>query len=149
MEKDSQQNSTGTLEKAIILAAESHSGQVDKAGVAYVLHPLRVMLRLKTPDEMIVGVLHDVVEDTNVTLEDLRKSGFSEVIVEAIDALTKRSGESRLEAGVRAKRNPLARRVKLADIAENMDLGRIPLPSEKDLKRTREYLLVRDLLEKD
>ncbi|MFK8052343.1 MAG: HD domain-containing protein, partial [Woeseiaceae bacterium] len=112
-----------TLEKAIEIAASAHAGQVDKAGQPYILHPLRVMMNVEGNDAKICGVLHDVVEDTNVTLEALREHGFSEVVVEAIDALTKRRRETRMDAAHRAAANDLACRVKLADNLDNQDLS--------------------------
>jgi (p)ppGpp synthase/HD superfamily hydrolase len=135
-----------TLEKAIAIAATAHAGQVDKAGQPYILHPLRVMLRVNSDEERIAAVLHDAVEDTPVTLDELRSQGFSEPIVEAVRALTKLPGESRLAAAERAAANPIAIVVKLADNAENMDLSRIPEPTEKDYARLREYEAVRALL---
>jgi guanosine-3',5'-bis(diphosphate) 3'-pyrophosphohydrolase len=138
-----------TLEQAIEIAARAHAGQVDKAGAPYVLHPLRVMLSVKTPHEQMAAVLHDVVEDTPVTLEDLRAQGFPQEVLEAVEALTKRKGETRLEAARRAARNPIARVVKLADVTDNLDLGRISHPSEKDYARLKEYAQVKALLEQD
>jgi GTP diphosphokinase / guanosine-3',5'-bis(diphosphate) 3'-diphosphatase len=138
-----------TLERAIEIAASAHAGQVDKAGVPYILHPIRVMLRMNTVDEMIVAVLHDVVEDSNWTVDDLLAEGFSERIVEAVGVLTKRPDESRQNAAERARQHPLARAVKLADNAENMDLTRIPNPTPKDLARLEEYKKVREILLKD
>jgi (p)ppGpp synthase/HD superfamily hydrolase len=135
-----------TLERAIQIAAAAHAGQIDKAGQLYILHPLRVMLAVATMDERIAAVLHDVVEDTSITLEQLRAEGFSPAVVEAVDALTKRSGEDRITAAKRAAANPIARIVKLADNADNMDLSRIPNPSEKDFARLKEYQRVRTLL---
>jgi len=92
------------------------------------------------------AVLHDVVEDTPVTLAQLTESGFPAEVVAAIEALTKRPGETRMQAAARAALNPIARAVKLADNAENMDLGRIANPTEKDLARVEEYKQVRALL---
>ena len=135
-----------TIEQAIQLAARAHAGQVDKAGQPYILHPLRVMLRLNGTEERIAAVLHDVVEDTEVTLEDLQTTGFSDAVVTAVEALTKRPGESRLDAAARAAENKIARAVKLADNAENMDLSRIPHPTAKDHARLEEYKAVRALL---
>lgn len=135
-----------TLERAIEISAAAHAGQVDKAGQPYILHPLRVMLRVSTEHERMAAVLHDVVEDTAVTIEQLREEGFPEPVVRAVDALTKRPGESRLEAAARAAADPVARPVKLADNAENMDMSRIPNPTDKDLARLREYEEVRALL---
>ncbi len=135
-----------TLEKAIEIAALAHTGQKDKAGENYFLHPIRVMLHLNNEEEKITGVLHDVIEDSNYTLEDLRRLGFSEKILSALDALTKKPGESRLEAAHRAAQNPLARIVKLADNAENSDLSRIKNPTPKDFDRLEEYKKVREIL---
>ncbi len=135
-----------TLENAIALAATAHAGQVDKAGMPYILHPIKVMLRVNTAQEQIAAILHDVVEDTPVTLDDLRNQGFSETIIDAVNALTKHSGETRMEAAYRAAANPIARVVKLADNAENRDLSRIPRPTEKDLARLKEYEKVREIL---
>lgn len=135
-----------TLERAIAIAAEAHAGQLDKAKQPYILHPLRVMLRVSSPSEQIAAVLHDVVEDSPITLAKLAEIGFSEEVVAAIEALTKRPGESRIEAAKRAASNPIARVVKLADNAENMDLSRIPNPTQKDYARVEEYKLVRNIL---
>ncbi len=135
-----------TLERAIAIAASAHAGQRDKAGQPYILHPLRVMLALQSDEERIAAVLHDVVEDTAVTLADLQAEGFAPAVVAAVEALTKRDGEGRLEAARRAAANPIALRVKLADNAENMDLPRIANPSEKDFARLEEYQQVRSLL---
>lgn len=135
-----------TLERAIAIAAAAHAGQTDKAGQPYILHPLRVMLRVAQPEERMAAVLHDVVEDTDVTLAQLRAEGFPEPVVDAVEALTKRPGETRLEAAARAAGHPIALRVKLADNAENMDLSRIPQPTPRDHARLQEYEAVRALL---
>ncbi|MDL2286592.1 HD domain-containing protein [Desulfococcaceae bacterium OttesenSCG-928-F15] len=127
------------LERAIAIAVNAHLGQKDKGGEPYILHPLRVMLALEDEEDRMTAVLHDVVEDTEISLESLRDSGFSETVLCAVDALTKKPGESRMQAAERIKKNPVARRVKLADLADNMDLSRIPSPSEKDLARLRQY----------
>jgi GTP diphosphokinase / guanosine-3',5'-bis(diphosphate) 3'-diphosphatase len=136
----------GTLERAIEIAAVAHAGQTDKAGDPYILHPIRVMLRMSTAEERIAAVLHDVVEDSEWTIENLRSEGFSQEIVEAVEALTKRPGESRILAAKRAALHPIARAVKLADNAENMDLGRIANPTAKDHARIKEYHEVRSIL---
>lgn len=135
-----------TLEQAISLAANQHEGQVDKANAPYILHPLRVMLNVPTIEHKIVAVLHDILEDTETTIEDLYQFGFQEHIIDAIVALTKKQGETRLEAAHRARQNPIARVVKLADINDNMDLSRIQSPTVKDFERLKEYQQVRDLL---
>ena len=135
-----------TLERAIAIAAEGHAGQFDKAGQPYILHPIRVMLRVSGASERIAAILHDVVEDTPVTLDQLAKEGFSREVVDAVDALTKRRGENRIDAAKRAAANPIARVVKLADNAENMDLSRISNPTQQDYDRLEEYKRVREIL---
>ena len=135
-----------TIERAIEIAATAHAGQRDKAGQPYIFHPLRVMLRVNTEHEQMAAVLHDVVEDTSVTLARLEQEGFPAEVLRAIAALTKLPGETRLDAAMRAAADPVARVVKLADNAENMDLSRIPNPTDKDYARCREYEEVRAVL---
>jgi (p)ppGpp synthase/HD superfamily hydrolase len=127
------------LAHAIALAAKAHEGQRDKAGAPYVLHPLRVMFQLSTDEERIAAVLHDVVEDTPWTLDGLRAEGFSENVVNAVDALTRREDEDYEVFVRRAAENPLARRVKIADLRDNLDLSRIANPTERDRKRVEKY----------
>lgn len=128
-----------SLDRAIEIAVWAHSGQLDKAGAPYILHPLRVMLRLKNLDEQIVAVLHDVVEDSDWTIEHLKSEDFSENVISAIDALTRRSGESYNEFICRVTTDPIAIQVKLADLHDNSDLSRIAFPTEKDQRRTEKY----------
>ena len=135
-----------TLERAIEIAARAHAGQIDKGGHPYILHPLRLLLTVDHPQERITAVLHDVVEDTGVTLADLAAEGFAQEVIDAVDALTKTKGETRLAAAQRAAVNPIARVVKLADVNDNMQLSRIPNPTEKDHARLAEYEQVRALL---
>ncbi|WAM53714.1 HD domain-containing protein [Vreelandella venusta] len=135
-----------TLEKAIEISAKAHSGQTDKSGTPYILHPLKVMMRVDGIEEKIVAVLHDIVEDTDITLSVLNEEGFSDAIVNAVDALTKRVGETRMDAAKRAAENPIALIVKLADNAENMDLSRIEKPTSRDYERQEEYKAVRKYL---
>lgn len=134
------------LSEAIGVAVIAHAGQYDLAGEPYILHPLRVMGAFKSETERIVAVLHDVVEDTFVTLESLRDAGFSNEIVEAIDALTKRAGETRMDAAKRAKENKIARAVKLEDVWDNMDLDRLPKLTNRDMIRYHEYRRVYEYL---
>jgi (p)ppGpp synthase/HD superfamily hydrolase len=129
-----------TLERAIAIASEAHAGQVDKGGAPYVMHPLRMMLRLSSNEERIVAVLHDVCEDCHGwTFERLRGEGFSEPVIEALRSVTKRDGEDYEAFVLRAAANPIGRRVKLADLRDNCDLSRIAEPSEKDLRRIEKY----------
>lgn len=127
------------LNKAIEIAHIAHDGQVDKGGQPYIGHPLRVMNAVETVEEKIVAVLHDAVEDSDLTLEDLAAAGFSDVIVEAIDAITKRPEEKRKDYLQRVMNNKIALKVKIADMTDNMDISRIPNPSERDRERTRIY----------
>lgn len=132
-----------TLERAIALAVEAHAGALDKAGQPYILHPLRVMFRLEGNAERIVAVLHDVVEDTGRTPEDLRALGFSEEVLAALACVTKRAGESYDDFVTRAMSNPIAKRVKLADIEDNLDVRRLATVAEKDGERINRYLKAR------
>jgi len=136
-----------TLNRAIEIAAKAHSGKYDKGDNPYILHPLRVMLSVTTPQEQITAVLHDVVEDTEITYEDLEKEGFAPEIIEAVRALTKLHGESRMDAAKRTRLNKIARIVKIADVSDNMNLKRIPEPTKKDLARMKEYMAVLKILE--
>lgn len=128
-----------TIERAIAIAAEAHAGQLDKAGAPYVLHPLRVMLRMETNDGRIAAVLHDVVEDSHWSLEALRAEGFSERILRAVDSVTRRKDETYEDFVSRAGVDPLGRLVKLADLEDNLAPGRIAEPTEEDLARMRRY----------
>jgi (p)ppGpp synthase/HD superfamily hydrolase len=137
-----------TLERAIQIAAEAHAGQVDKAGAPYILHPLRVMFRVESYEERIVAVLHDVVEDSRWTLDDLRAEGFSDAVVNSVDALTRRTDESYMEFVRRAGRDPAGRRVKLADLADNSDISRLSSPTDADVARLERYRRAIDELSK-
>lgn len=110
---------------AVRIAREAHEGQVDKAGRPYIGHVLRVMKRLDTDEEQMAAALHDVIEDTNATPESLLALGVPEVVVEAVQSLTKRDGETYADFVARAGTHPVARRVKLADLADNADPRRV------------------------
>jgi (p)ppGpp synthase/HD superfamily hydrolase len=127
------------LERAIEIALKAHRAQVDKAGEPYILHPLRVMLRLNSSEERQVGILHDVVEDSDWTIEQLGMEGFSENVVAAVEALTRRDGEDYFDFIRRAANHSLARKVKKADLLDNMDLKRIMSPSNRDFERLKRY----------
>ena len=142
------------LEKAIKIAVEAHTGQVDKGGNPYILHPLRVMLSLDTEEERIVGVLHDVVEDCEGwTRERLRETGCSDVIIKALKSVSKTPEEEAeyrslpedrklshyLEFIKRAKANKIGRNVKAADIKDNLDISRIDDITESDINRLNRY----------
>lgn len=127
------------LDTAIKIATNAHSGQVDKGGEPYILHPLRVMMALKDEKDKIIAVLHDTIEDTDVTYELLRKVGFDEEIIDGIKSVTRNENESYEQFIERVSLNPRGRRVKLADLDDNMNISRIPNPTEKDYRRLEKY----------
>jgi (p)ppGpp synthase/HD superfamily hydrolase len=128
------------LDKAIALAVAAHAGQRDRNGRPYILHPLHLMSRMQTDEERIVAVLHDVVEDSDTTLAELKAAGFYPAIVKAVGLLTHDKSADSYEAYVvRLKTDPLARRVKLADLRHNMDLERLPELTDRDQARLARY----------
>ena len=135
------------LEKAMMLAAKGHMGQLDKGGRPYILHPTRVMLSCKTIEEKTVAMMHDLLEDTDITAEDLRKEGFSDEVVGAVVCLTKTEGEDYTDYIERICQNKLAARVKLADLKDNMDLNRLPGLTPKDFQRLEKYLRAKTRVE--
>jgi (p)ppGpp synthase/HD superfamily hydrolase len=133
-----------TIEKALEIAARAHAGQVDKEGLPYILHPLRVMAAVEGLETKIVAVLHDVIEDTPVTADDLRREGFAEPIVASVLLVTHRKDEPYADYVIRCKGDDAARRVKLADLEDNSRLSRAILRPERmdhDLARIRRYVL--------
>ena len=135
-----------TLEQAIAIAAAAHEGARDKGGHPYILHPLRVMLAVNSMDEMIVATLHDLLEDTDWTVDRLRQEGFSDTVLQALVALTIRDGEEYNSYVRRAGANPVARKVKLADLADNMDVSRLSSLTERDRVRLKKYEEAVDVL---
>ncbi|MBT9583774.1 HD domain-containing protein [bacterium] len=128
-----------TLERAIELAVQYHKGQRDKAGEPYILHPLRVMLRCQGAEAQMVAVMHDLLEDTPVTPEMLLQEGFSAKVLGALEGVTRRSGESYQQFVQRAKTDPVARQVKLADLEDNMDVRRLKRVTPRDAERLQRY----------
>ncbi len=134
-------NKNTLLQKAISIAAEAHKDQFDRYGAPYFGHACRVMNGGQTTDEKIVGVLHDVVEKTAWTFEQLTAEGFSSNIIDAIRSVTKTNDKEDYETFVqRTSRNPLGIKVKLNDLADNMDIRRIPQIREEDVERLNKYL---------
>ncbi len=127
------------LNIAKAIAEEAHKGQYDKGGVEYINHPVYVADQLKDVNAKIVALLHDVVEDTGFTLEDLETYGFSYKIISAVDAITKRSGEEYDVYIQRVKANELAQIVKIEDIKHNCQLTRLDKVTSKDLDRVEKY----------
>jgi GTP pyrophosphokinase len=128
------------LERAIDIAVEAHEEETDKAGETYIRHPIRIMEAVETKQERIAAVLHDVVEDADRTLEEIEED-FGPDIRDAVDALTKRKDEeeSYTEFIERAAANPIARRVKIADVEDNMDLTRLDSVDESVLENQEKY----------
>lgn len=136
------------LADAIILATDAHRGQLDKAGEPYIFHPLRVMMAMRFHEDRIAAVLHDVVEDTDVTIADLVKMDFPTQSIDAVEALTHAKGEPYMDYIHRVALNYIATRVKLADLADNMDLERLPELTLKDLERYHKYRQARAYLKR-
>lgn len=127
---------TFTLDDAIQVARRAHEGQLDKSGRPYIAHPLRVMGHLKDEHHRMTAVLHDVVEDTDVTLEDLTAAGCPAEVLAAVAAISKHPGESQTDYLARVKANPMALVVKRADIADNMSedrMGRLDQATQQRL----------------
>ena len=138
---------TENTNKALRLAYEAHAGQFDKSGVPYVFHPLHLAEQMEDEESIIAALLHDVVEDTAWSLADLRAMGFPEKALEAVALLTHDPAEPYLSYVARVKENPIARRVKLADLRHNSDLSRIKKVTERDLERVEKYAAAIRLLE--
>ena len=141
-----------TLEETIIFATLAHRGQTDKAGQPYILHPLRVMnnLGLNAPlEHQMAALLHDVMEDCGVTRELLEKQGFPESVIVAVEHLTKDAeGEADYDKAItRVMKNPIAVKVKLADLTDNMDMERLANPTEYELQRLAKYQAAKARLE--
>lgn len=135
------------LNKAIIIASEAHNGQLDKSGKPYILHPLRVMLNVEGGiKEQCAAVLHDVLEDTYITLEYITEQGFDDDIITALKLLTRDHNEDYMDYILKLKHNTIARTVKLADLKDNMDMSRIPNPTERDFIRLEKYKKAKALL---
>ena len=127
------------IEKALEIALKAHAGQTDKAGQPYILHPLRIMAKMEMEDEKVVAILHDVIEDSDFTAEQLIEDGIPEHIVEAVQVLSKKEGEGYPEFIDRVVKNKLAAKIKKADIEDNLNILRFNALSENDLKRVAKY----------
>lgn len=128
------------LEKALQIAVKAHSGQTDKAGVAYIFHPIRVSCKCITDEEKVVALLHDTIEDTNITSDYLLTEGFPSNIVNAILSVTRNEHESYEDFIKRCRLNPIGRKVKLHDLEDNMDISRLQQITVHDLARLNKYI---------
>lgn len=134
-----QESAIRLVEKARRVAHAAHEGQLDKSGNPYIGHPAYVAAHVSTPEQQCVAWLHDVVEDTATTLDDLREAGMPEPVVRAVGILTRRPEEDYFAYIERVGADPLARAVKLADLWHNMDLSRLPSVGPRDLERLAKY----------
>jgi len=137
--KATSQEYTKLLELAIKIAEKAHAGQIDKARKPYILHPLTVMAQMDDVESKIVAVLHDAIEDSDLTITELSQQGFPELITEAIAAITKLDGELYDDYLLRVMGNASALKVKIADVRHNMDISRIANPTVKDFQRLEKY----------
>ena len=138
---------TDTTKKAMKLCFQAHKEQTDKSGIPYVFHPIHLAEQMGDEDTAVVALLHDVVEDTDYTLEDLRAMGFNQNVIEAIRLMTHAEGVPYLDYVAKIKENPIARAVKLADLAHNSDLTRLDTVDEKAMARVQKYTQAIRLLE--
>ncbi len=138
---------TANTKKALKLCFEAHKNQVDKSGLPYVFHPFHLAEQMQDEETTIVALLHDVVEDTDFTLDDLKKQGFSNEIIEAIALMTHSPEIPYMDYVAQIKTNPIARAVKLADLRHNSDLTRLDTIDEKALQRVQKYKKAMELLE--
>jgi (p)ppGpp synthase/HD superfamily hydrolase len=129
-----------TLERAIAIAAEAHAGQIDRIGAPYILHPLRLMMKMDSMAGMIVAVLHDVVEDNIAwTLPRLQQEGFGREIIDGVDAMTRRQDETYPQYILRVAGNKLAKTVKMHDLEDNINIRKFTEQTEEDRNRIRKY----------
>lgn len=129
---------TNQTKKAMIIAYNAHQGQVDKSGIPYIYHPIHLAEQMQTEEECIVALLHDTVEDTNVTFETLEKE-FSKEVIEALKLLTHDKSVDYMDYVKNLKNNPIAKKVKLADLYHNSDITRMENPTQKDIERKEKY----------
>jgi guanosine-3',5'-bis(diphosphate) 3'-pyrophosphohydrolase len=139
MIKTTSQEYAKLLDLAIKIAEKAHEGQFDKADQPYILHPLTVMAQMDDVESKIVAVLHDAIEDSDLTITELSQQGFPELITEAIAAITKLDGELYDDYLLRVMANEIALKVKIADVTHNMDISRIANPTVRDFQRLEKY----------
>ena len=138
---------TPVTKKALKLCFEAHKKQVDKSGMPYVFHPFHLAEQMQTEETTVVALLHDLVEDTDYTIEDLTSMGFDKNITDAIALMTHADNVEYMDYVRKIKNNPIAREVKLADLKHNSDLTRLDIVDEKALSRREKYLKAIKLLE--
>ena len=137
---------TELTNKAIKIAFEAHAGQLDRSGLPYVLHPIHVAEQMKDEDTCVVALLHDVIEDTDMTIEDLRTYGFTEAQLEGVRLMTRLEDEDYFDYVRNLKDNPIARAVKIEDLKHNSDKARISVMTDDDQKRLEKYKKALEIL---
>ncbi len=141
---------TDKTKRALKLCFKAHKDQLDKSGLPYVFHPFHLAEQMDDEDSTIVALLHDVAEDSNYTLKDIRGMGFGKDVMDALTLLTHDESEDYMSYVKKIAGNPLARKVKLADLAHNSDVTRLNHePGEKDLQRLRKYEKAKELLSQE
>ena len=138
---------TENTKKALKLCFDAHKDQVDKSGMPYVFHPFHLAEQMKDEQSTIVALLHDIIEDTEYTLDDLKTMGFNEDILEAISLMTHKDGVPYMDYVAKIKTNPIAKTVKLADLRHNSDMTRLEVITQKDQERVEKYSAAILLLE--
>ena len=138
---------TENTKKALKLCFEAHKEQTDKSGMPYVFHPFHLAEQMNTEETTIVALLHDLVEDTDYTIDDLVNMGFDKTVTDAIALMTHTDGTDYIDYVGMIKNNPIAKTVKLADLKHNSDLTRLDVVDEKALTRREKYLKAIALLE--
>lgn len=137
------------IEKALKIAYKAHENQFDKGGKPYINHPLHIAKKLKNEDEIITALLHDVIEDSPITIKDLKKLEFNDDILKALSLLTKNKDEDYFLYINKLKNNNLARKIKILDLEHNLDIKRLPIIKDKDLQRIEKYKKALNILKKD
>lgn len=130
---------TELTKKALKLSFEAHKNQVDKSGMPYVYHPFHLAEQMETEDAVIVALLHDVVEDTNYTIDDIKEIGFSKRVIEALELMTHDKSVPYMDYVAKIKNNPIAKAVKIADLKHNSDLSRLDIVDDKARKKAAKY----------
>ena len=139
---------TANTKKALKLCFDAHKNQVDKSGMPYVFHPFHLAEQMETEETIIVALLHDVIEDTEYTIEDLIEEGFDKTVVDAVALMTHADGVDYMQYIAAIKQNPIAKAVKLADLRHNSNISRLDVIDEKAYERRKKYLEALEFLEK-
>lgn len=139
---------TEQTKKALKLCFKAHKDQVDKSGIPYVFHPFHLAEQMETEETIIVALLHDIIEDTEYTIEDLIKEGFDKTVVDAVALMTHADGVDYMQYIAAIKQNPIAKAVKLADLLHNSNISRLDVIDEKAYERRKKYLEALEFLEK-